>query len=150
VLAFADGGLSTPAVYGTLDRLRGENGVAAPELSNELMTALRTGDRERIGRALSNDLQEPALAMFPALRKTLDAGLELGALGALVSGSGPTCFFLARDENHATNIAAALAGAGVCRGVARATGPASGASVIDGTVTDGPAAGGPATGGDQG
>ena len=147
VLAFADGGLSTPAVYGTLDRLRGELRVAAPELSNELMTALRAGDPERVGRTLSNDLQEPALAMFPALRKTLDAGLGLGALGALVSGSGPTCFFLAREENHATNIAAALAGAGVCRAVARATGPASGASVIDETVTGGPVTGGPGTDG---
>jgi 4-diphosphocytidyl-2-C-methyl-D-erythritol kinase len=71
--------------------------------------------------------------MFPALRKTLDAGLELGALSALVSGSGPTCFFLARDASHATNLTAALSGAGVCRGAARATGPAAGAAVIEET-----------------
>ena len=130
VLAFADGPLSTPAVYGALDRLRGDAGVGEPELSAELMTALRAGDADRLGAALSNDLQAPALAMFPALRKTLAAGREFGALGALVSGSGPTCFFLARDERHATDLAVALSSAGVCRSVVKATGAAHGASVV--------------------
>jgi 4-diphosphocytidyl-2-C-methyl-D-erythritol kinase len=135
VLAFADGALSTPEVYGTLDRLRAANGragkVAEPELSTELMAALRAGDLERLGRSLSNDLQAPAISLFPALRKTLDAGRESGALGALVSGSGPTCLFLARDARHATDLAVALSGAGVCRTVARASGPVPGATVIE-------------------
>jgi len=130
VLAFADGPLSTPAVYGTLDRLRGNAAVGEPELSAELMTALRAGDAGRLGAALSNDLQAPALAMFPALGKTLAAGREFGALGALVSGSGPTCFFLARDDRHATDLAVALSGEGVCRSVVKATGAVPGASLI--------------------
>jgi 4-diphosphocytidyl-2-C-methyl-D-erythritol kinase len=67
--------------------------------------------------------------MFPALRKTLAVGRESGALGALVSGSGPTCFFLARGASHATDLAVALSGAGVCRSVARAAGPVPGAAV---------------------
>ena len=135
VLAFADGALSTPEVYGTLDRLRAADGgagkAAEPELSTELMAALRAGDLERLGRSLSNDLQAPAISLFPALRKTLDVGLESGALGALVSGSGPTCLFLARDARHATDLAVALSGAGVCRTVTRASGPVPGATVIE-------------------
>jgi len=135
VLAFADGALSTPEVYGTLDRLRAANGgvgeVAEPELSTELMAALRAGDLERLGRSLSNDLQASAISLFPALRKTLDAGREFGALGALVSGSGPTCLFLARGARHATDLAVALSGAGVCRTVTRASGPVPGATVIE-------------------
>jgi 4-diphosphocytidyl-2-C-methyl-D-erythritol kinase len=130
VLALADGHLSTPAVYGALDRMRADQDVAEPELSSELMSALRAGDAERLGSAISNDLQAPAIALFPALRKTLSAGREFGALGALVSGSGPTCYFLARDDRHATNLAVSLSGAGVCRSVATAAGPAAGASVI--------------------
>jgi len=132
VLALADGSLSTPEVYGTLDRMRAAGSVAGdgPELSTGVMTALRAGDPERLGQSLSNDLQAPAIAMFPALRKTLAAGREFGALGALVSGSGPTCFFLARGASHATDLAVSLSGAGVCRSVARATGPAAGATVI--------------------
>jgi 4-diphosphocytidyl-2-C-methyl-D-erythritol kinase len=131
VLAFADGNLSTPAVYGTLDRLRAGRNVAEPELSAELMSALRAGDPQRLGAALSNDLQAPAVSMFPALRKTLAAGVELGALGALVSGSGPTCVFLTGSAGQATDLAVALSGAGVCRSVATATGAAPGAAVID-------------------
>ena len=131
VLAFADGHLSTPAVYGTLDRLRGDEAVGEPELSADLMSALRAGDAARVGAALGNDLQAPALAMLPALRKTLAAGREFGSLGALVSGSGPTCFFLARDERHATDLAVALSSADVARTVTTATGAAPGATVIN-------------------
>ncbi len=130
VLAFADAHLSTPAVYGTLDRLRAGQQVAEPELSTELMAALRAGDPGRLGAALSNDLQAAAVSLFSPLRKTLAAGLEFGALGALVSGSGPTCFFLAGTASQATEIAVALSGAGVCRGVATADGPVPGASVV--------------------
>ena len=131
VLAFADGQLSTPAVYGALDRMRADRMVGEPELSTELMSALRAGDPGRLGQALSNDLQAPAVSLFPALRKTLTAGREFGALGALVSGSGPTCFFLAESARHATDLAVALSGGGVCRSVATASGPVSGAVVID-------------------
>jgi len=130
VLAFADGHLSTPLVYKTLDQQRAGQIVPAAGLSYELMGALRAADPTRLGQALSNDLQAPALALFPALRKTLAAGREAGALGALVSGSGPTCLFLARDAKHATDLAVQLSGAGVCRTVARATGPAAGGTVI--------------------
>jgi 4-diphosphocytidyl-2-C-methyl-D-erythritol kinase len=142
VLAYAAGNLSTPLVYKTLDQLRGTavlsgdtassegTAVPDPELSGELMVALRAGDPARLGQALSNDLQAPAISLFPALRKTLSAGSELGALGALVSGSGPTCFFLARDAAHATDLAVQLSGAGACRTVATAIGPAPGAEVI--------------------
>jgi 4-diphosphocytidyl-2-C-methyl-D-erythritol kinase len=151
VLAFADGQLSTPAVYAALDRLRAaeaagpaaesggsavkhgaaaEHGSAEPVLDAALMSALRSGDARQLGRALSNDLQPAALSLFPALRKTLAAGLELGALGALVSGSGPTCLFLAASADRALDLAASLSGAGVCRSVARATGPVPGAAVV--------------------
>ena len=130
VLALADGHLSTPRVFHALDRQRQGQKVADPELSAELIQALKEGDPVKLGAALTNDLQEPALALFPALRKTLDAGIEAGALGALVSGSGPTCFFLAASANDATTLANALSSAGVSRAVRPATGPAAGARVI--------------------
>jgi len=130
VLAYADGALSTPLVYKTLDQLRAAQAVPDPGLSAALMAALAAGDAAALGAALGNDLQAPALSLFPALHETLAAGRRLGALGALVSGSGPTCFFLARDPEHAAGMARALSGAGVCRAVATATGPAAGATVI--------------------
>jgi 4-diphosphocytidyl-2-C-methyl-D-erythritol kinase len=149
VLAFADGQLSTPAVYAALDRLRaaqqggsggmgpprsggGLGGVVPPEVTLDaaLMSALRSGDAARVGQRLSNDLQPAAVSLFPALRKTLTAGLELGALGALVAGSGPTCVFLVANAERALELAVSLSGAGVCRSVARVSGPAPGAAVV--------------------
>jgi 4-diphosphocytidyl-2-C-methyl-D-erythritol kinase len=130
VLALADGHLSTPKVFRELDRQRQSQQVKEPELSEELMQALNAGDPTKLGAALTNDLQEPALTLFPALRKTLAAGIEAGALGALVSGSGPTCFFLAETASEATTLVNKLSSASVSRAVRSATGPAAGATVI--------------------
>ena len=133
VLAVADGGLSTPEVYAALDRLRGTAGDQKPELDHALMGALRSGEPAAVGQALTNDLERAATSLFPALRKTLAAGRELGALGAIVAGSGPTCVFLAASAERAVDLAVSLSGAGVCRAVARAAGPVPGASVTAGT-----------------
>jgi 4-diphosphocytidyl-2-C-methyl-D-erythritol kinase len=143
VLAFANGGLSTADVYAKCDRMRAYQesrkakerkvdtaGVPEPALDNALIAALRSGDPAELGPLLSNDLQPAAISLRPELRRALAAGRELGALGAMVSGSGPTCAFLAKNPRHARDLAAALAGAGVCRAVAQVTGPAPGATIV--------------------
>ena len=136
VLAFAHGGLATGEVYAAADRLRaagdgGGPGTAVPaEPDKGLMAALRSGDPVVVGQRLSNDLQPAAISMRPGLRRALEAGEELGALGAIVSGSGPTCAYLARDARHAQAVAVGLTGAGVCRSVAAVVGPVPGATVI--------------------
>ena len=101
-----------------------------PRVADALMQALRAGDAVALGRALSNDLQRAALALRPRLAMTLELGAECGALGALVSGSGPTCAFLARDEEHSLDLAVALTAGGVCRTVKRAQGPVHGARLV--------------------
>ena len=143
VLAFSAGGLSTPEVYATCDRLRAARAASAagplrpppsppPQLSTALMAALRSADPAAVGPQLSNDLQPAALSLRPGLRRTLAAGRELGAIGAIVSGSGPTCAFLAADAPGARELAVSLTGAGVCRAVARVHGPVPGAAIITG------------------
>ena len=89
------------------------------------MAALRSGDPAAVGPLLSNDLQPAAVSLRPDLRRALAAGRELGALGAIVSGSGPTCAFLAANAGHARELAVSLTGAGVCRAVVRVKGPAA-------------------------
>jgi 4-diphosphocytidyl-2-C-methyl-D-erythritol kinase len=130
VFALAEGGLSTPAVYAELDRMRTETPALEPEVPDDLLAALRTGDARRLAPLLSNDLQAPALRMKPALRRTIEAGHDAHALGAIVSGSGPTCAFLAAGEPEAVALVAALSGSGTCRAVRRAHGPVSGARVV--------------------
>ena len=129
VFAIAEGGLSTPEVYEECDRLRGGRKVPDPYVSDMLMQAVRAGDAVLLGKALHNDLQPAALSLRPQLRQTLEVGEDYGALGGVVSGSGPTCAFVARDEEHALDIAVALTAAGVCRTVRRAAGPVTGARV---------------------
>lgn len=130
VFALADGGLSTPAVYRECDRLRTGRSVPDPYVSDMLMQAVRAGDAVLLGKALHNDLQAAAISLRPALALVLEIGEDFGALGGLVSGSGPTCAFVARDEEHALDIAVALTASGVCRTVRRATGPVPGARVV--------------------
>jgi 4-diphosphocytidyl-2-C-methyl-D-erythritol kinase len=94
------------------------------------MAALRQRDPEVLGAALGNDLQPAALALRPELAGVLKAGSAAGALAGIVSGSGPTCVFLAADAPHAERLAADLNAAGVCRRAVTARGPMPGARVI--------------------
>jgi 4-diphosphocytidyl-2-C-methyl-D-erythritol kinase len=130
VFALSTVGLSTPAVYAECDRMRAELEVADPKVSDQLMQALLTGNPELVGRALTNDLQNPACSLRPALTLVLEVGREYGALGAIVSGSGPTVAFLVSDEEAGLDLAVALTASGVVGSVARATGPVHGARVI--------------------
>lgn len=127
VFALAERGLATSSVYEEHDR-----GDPRPEREPDgVLAALRAADAVALGRAMHNDLQAAALRLRPALRRTLDAGLERGALGAVVSGSGPTCAFLVASRSDAVALAAGIAGAGVCRGVRTAHGPVPGARVVE-------------------
>ncbi|GAT08313.1 4-diphosphocytidyl-2C-methyl-D-erythritol kinase [Mycolicibacterium novocastrense] len=135
VLAFADGGLSTPAVFAEIDRLRDSAGSGReppPRLDDAepVLAALASGDPAQLAPLLGNDLQPAALSLDPGLRRTLRAGAEAGALAGIVSGSGPTCAFLCASAGQAVDVGAQLAGAGVCRTVRVASGPVQGARVV--------------------
>jgi 4-diphosphocytidyl-2-C-methyl-D-erythritol kinase len=132
VLAVADRGLSTPEVYAEVDRLRAGSDVPAPDVPDDLLDALRAGDAAALGRLLANDLQPAAMALRPELADLLALAEACGALGAVVSGSGPTCCFLVNDDAHALDVGVSLASAGSCRWVHRVTGPVPGAQVVDG------------------
>ena len=130
-LAIADHGLSTPAVFAELDRLRAQGGGPPPVRPvDTMLAALTSGEPAKIAAALGNDLQAAAISLAPGLRRTLRAGEQAGALGGLVSGSGPTVALLCADAESAGAVAAELAGSGTCRSVRVAAGPAPGARVL--------------------
>jgi 4-diphosphocytidyl-2-C-methyl-D-erythritol kinase len=133
VLAFATGGLSTPAVFAEIDRLRADSGRGQPPRLGEpgpLLAALASGDAAQLAPLLGNDLQPAALSLDSKLRRTLRAGEEAGALAGIVSGSGPTCAFLCSSASSAIDVGVQLAGAGVCRTVRAASGPVHGARIV--------------------
>jgi 4-diphosphocytidyl-2-C-methyl-D-erythritol kinase len=133
VLALADFGLSTPAVYAELDehRLRHHadiTPVRQPRVDSGVLQALRAGDPARLADVMHNDLQAPALHLEPGLADVLELGEQNGALAGVVSGSGPTVAFLAPDLDGALELQIALTAARLA--VVRATGPVHGARLL--------------------
>lgn len=135
VLAVADFGLSTPAVYHELDEHRARHvqdiypAPVAPSVDAEVLQALRAGDPHMLAETLHNDLQAPALNLEPSLAGVLELGESNGALAGIVSGSGPTVAFLAADLDSALELQIALSAARLS--VVRATGPVHGARIIN-------------------
>ena len=134
VLVTADYGLPTPEVYRTLDRLRDAGGIRAAEptgVDPKILTALRGGDAEALGRVLVNDLQRASIELAPALRDTLGIGESHGAIAGIVSGSGPTVALLADDPVAAEGLAADLQHYGLT--ALAVHGPVPGARIISDT-----------------
>lgn len=130
VLAFSDSGLSTPEVYGELDRLREIGEPPRLDEAGPVLAALAAGDPQQLAPLLGNEMQAAAVSLNPALRRTLRAGVEAGALAGIVSGSGPTCAFLCTSAEAAVDVGTELSGAGVCRTVRVVSGPVPGARVV--------------------
>jgi len=130
VFALGVDGLSTPSVYAECDRLRGSSTAPEPVPNAGLMSALRSGDPHILAPLLVNDLQDAAVSLVPRLGDVLEAGMEYGALGGIVSGSGPTVAFLVEEAEAGIDLAVALTASGVVRDVRRATGPVHGAHII--------------------
>ncbi len=134
VLAVSGEELSTPAVYAECDRLRRGRDVAEPTVTPAMMQALRSGDAAALGAQMTNDLQPAAVRLHPHLERTLEVGSGEGALGSLVSGSGPTVAFLVSGSEAALDLSVALTAAGVCERVERVTGPVAGARLVEPVV----------------
>ena len=130
VFAIFDEGLSTAQIYEKTDDLRGLEFEELPEVPIDMLSALARGDAPALGRLLHNDLQLAATTMRPQLGRVLEQGIDLGALGAVISGSGPTCAFLVRDESSAIDLVVALKATDLVDDVLHANGPVPGARVI--------------------
>ena len=132
VFATSAEGLSTPGVYRRFDELAEQAGAGVPEPAVDagVVAALRAGSPRDLGRALSNDLQAAAISLRPSLQAVLDRGVAAGALGAVVSGSGPTVAFLVADDDAAMDLTVALAPTGLCKALRRAEGPVRGAAIV--------------------
>lgn len=68
----------------------------------------RSGGMEEFAGMLHNDLESVTLKLHPQLAEIKDSLLQCGALGSLMSGSGPTVFGLFRDAEEALRAAAEL------------------------------------------
>jgi 4-diphosphocytidyl-2-C-methyl-D-erythritol kinase len=104
VLGITDEPMMTRYVYDAWDDL-----PPAEEVSSAVMTmALGAGDAEEVASLLHNDLEPAVFKLKPELEKKKGILVEAGVLGACVSGSGPTVYGVARDEQHAEEVAASV------------------------------------------
>jgi homoserine kinase len=70
------------------------------------VTGLALNDYDLISRALGDRVAEPyRAALLPGFAAAKAAALQAGALGASISGSGPTSFALVRGDSRAGHVA---------------------------------------------
>jgi 4-diphosphocytidyl-2-C-methyl-D-erythritol kinase len=77
---------------------------AEPSGTRELVDALRTRNAVRVAAALTNTLEGFVMPRLPVVGRMKAALTAAGALGTLMSGSGPTVFGVARSLDHARQI----------------------------------------------
>lgn len=132
VLVPSEEGISTPKCYRALDLLRQEGALPEPNslltVADGLLAALAQGDASGLAAELTNDLEAAALVLRPDLAETIRAGALAGAIGGIVSGSGPTVAFLAGSREAAAEVAKTLRAEGHTALVA--SGPAHGAHIV--------------------
>ena len=101
VLGISDEPLFTKDVYEKWDEL----GAESESGSAPLALALGSGDAAEVAPLLHNDLEPAAFSLRPELEELKKVILGAGALGASLTGSGPTLFGMAADADHARDIA---------------------------------------------
>lgn len=134
LLAVPGGHLSTPEVYRRHDEIAAAVGrtlPVAPTIDDRQLEALSSGNVHLLGQTLHNDLQSAAFALRPGLEPVVETAERAGALGAIVSGSGPTVAALVEDQAQAETIAAALQQQGLVQQCLIARGSAPGASILE-------------------
>ncbi|MCL0032922.1 4-(cytidine 5'-diphospho)-2-C-methyl-D-erythritol kinase [Peptococcaceae bacterium] len=104
VLIKPDFGVSTAQVYKrfSLDLVEKKADV------NAVVEAIKKGDIKGIATAIFNDLEYVTMDMHPCLEGIKRQLEDAGALGVLMSGSGPTVYGLAFDLGHANILAKRL------------------------------------------
>jgi 4-diphosphocytidyl-2-C-methyl-D-erythritol kinase len=111
---------STAEMYGRLTPAMYSDGGATRAL-----VAVLGRSPARVAASLYNGMEAAATGVFPQIAQMRAALLAAGALGALMSGSGPTVFGMARSYEQARQIRARVArGSWECWAVRTLTGPA--------------------------
>lgn len=113
--------VSTAEMYGRVTPAAYTDGAHARDAAR----ALRTHGPARVAASLYNGLEPAARAAYPQIGQMQAALVAAGALGAAMSGSGPTVFGVARSWEQARQIRARVArGSWECWAVRTLRGPA--------------------------
>ena len=111
VVAKPDIYVSTPVVYKKLDA---KESYEHPDIDG-MIDALEKKDLEGIIARLGNVLELVTIEDHPIVEEIKKLLMDNGALGALMSGSGPSVFAIFRDEETANKACSALAEANLAK-----------------------------------
>ena len=98
LLVKPDFGVSTGGIYGRLDAIESPR---HPDIDG-LLGAIRSKEPREIAGHLGNVLEEVTIAEHPKIEEIKTRLERYGALGALMTGSGPTVFGVFGDEKTMT------------------------------------------------
>ena len=106
--------VSTPWAYRRLDELYANfaENAYTPVGVEGLSEAVTSGDLTRICDSLYNIFEEPILSERPVAEEIRNCMLEFGAIGAMMSGSGPSVFGIFPDAHRAKKAAQRLCARG--------------------------------------
>jgi 4-diphosphocytidyl-2-C-methyl-D-erythritol kinase len=107
LLCASSKGLSTPTVFAAFDDLDTETHFT------DLAELSKTSTATELGSRMTNDLEQAAFSLMPSLSQQVRELEELGAIRAMVSGSGPTIAALFESEAKAIEVSKALNSQGV-------------------------------------
>ncbi len=96
--------VSTKFVYGNL---RANELTEHPDIDAQI-AALKAGDLRTLCREMGNVLETVTIPAYPVIGEIKKTMLECGALGSLMSGSGPTVFGIFEDKEKAEKAFAVL------------------------------------------
>ena len=102
---------STETVYEKYDAL---TQVEHPDIDG-IIQGLENSDIQRVASGMGNVLEQVMLKEYPVIGQIKKAMLDLGALGALMSGSGPTVFGLFDSRSQARMAARKIKSRGLTR-----------------------------------
>ena len=107
LLCASSKGLSTPTVYAAFDEM------GSHTVFTDLTDASAIASVHELGQQMTNDLEQAAFRLMPSLSELVDQLEQLGAIRAMVSGSGPTIAALFDSEAKAIEVSNLLKSQGL-------------------------------------
>ena len=110
LIAKPDRAVSTAGIYGRLDSI---GDYVHPDI-DALMDAIESGDNAALGKSLGNVLENVTMSDVGEIAKLKEVMTDMGAYGALMTGSGPTVFGLFADLDMAEDCKRNIEKMGIC------------------------------------
>jgi 4-diphosphocytidyl-2-C-methyl-D-erythritol kinase len=105
--------VSTKFVY---EHLKLDETTVHPDI-DKLIEDIKVKDLVRISADMGNILETVTIPEYPIISQIKDHMMENGAVGSMMSGSGPTVFGLFDDENTAENAYEQMKASGLAKQV---------------------------------